>query len=216
MLLETLYTGGNLHMESSNLPLAQHFSSLREKPTWGLKLIIAIVILALSAMIGALITDYKQTYEDAGMSGQQLDQMLEYAKIIGVVGGAISSIITIGVTFVIILIISKIMKSDASAKSIFSATLSYMIITGTIALIVALIQWIAGLSITDYSITSLNIFDKGNPILQVFDLQTLISAYVLGILFFATSRFSKKSAIIWSIAYLVVVIGFSLLGAAFQ
>lgn len=75
------------------------------------------------------------------------------------------------------------MKSDASAKSIFSATLSYTIITSTIALIVVLIQWIAGLSVTDYSITSLNIFDKGNPILRVFDLQTLISAYVLGILF---------------------------------
>lgn len=203
-------------MESSNLPLAQHFSTLREKPTWGLKLIIAIVIVALSATIVALTTDFKQNFEDAGLSGQQLDQSLEFAKIIGVVSGVIGSILTIGVTFVIVLIISKIMKSDASAKSIFSATLSYTIITSTIALIVVLIQWIAGLSVTDYSITSLNIFDKGNPILRVFDLQTLISAYVLGILFFATSRFSKKSSIIWSIVYLVVVIGFSLLGAAFQ
>ncbi|WP_258862957.1 hypothetical protein [Staphylococcus saprophyticus] len=50
----------------------------------------------------------------------------------------------------------------------------------------------------------------------MFDLQTLISAYVFGILLFATSRFSKKSAIIWSIAYLVVVVGFGLIGAAFQ
>ncbi|SUM81520.1 hypothetical protein [Staphylococcus saprophyticus] len=106
-------------MESSNLPLAQHFSSLREKPTWGLKLIIAIVIIALSATIVALTTDFKQNFEDAGLSGQQLDQSLEFAKIIGVVSGVIGSILTIGVTFVIILIISKIMKSDASAKSIF-------------------------------------------------------------------------------------------------
>ncbi|MDW4181761.1 hypothetical protein QI181_09440 [Staphylococcus saprophyticus] len=170
----------------------------------------------LSATIVALTTDFKQNFEDAGLSGQQLDQSLEFAKIIGVVSGVIGSILTIGVTFVIILIISKIMKSDASAKSIFSATLSYTIITSTIALIVVLIQWIAGLSVTDYSITSLNIFDKGNPILRVFDLQTLISAYVFGILLFATSRFSKKSAIIWSIAYLVVVVGFGLIGAAFQ
>ncbi|SCS82719.1 YIP1 family protein [Staphylococcus caeli] len=203
-------------MESSNLPLASHFASLREKPTWGLKLLNAIIIVVLSSIIVGLSTDYKKVYEDAGLSGQQLEQSLEFAKILGIIGGAVGAIITIGITFVVILVISKIMKSDASTKSIFSATLSYTIITSVIALIVFLIQWIAGLSVTDYSITSLNIFDKGNKILGAFNLQTFIGAYVFGILLFATCRFSKKSAIIWSIAYLVVFIGFPLLGVAFQ
>ncbi|WP_436855533.1 YIP1 family protein [Staphylococcus caeli] len=203
-------------MESSNLPLASHFASLREKPTWGLKLLIAIVIVVLVAVIAGLTMDYNQMYEGTGLSEQEIEQSKPIAQISGIVFGAIGSILSIGVTFVIFLLIAKIMKSDASAKSIFSATLSYLIITSVIGLIVLVIQWIAGLSINDYTITSLNIFDKGNKILGAFNLQTFIGAYVFGILLFATCRFSKKSAIIWSIAYLVVFIGFALLGAAFQ
>lgn len=203
-------------MESSNLPLATHFASLREKPTWGLKLIIAIVIVVLVALIAGLTMDYNQMYEGTGLSEQEIEQSKPIAQISGIVLGAIGSILSIGVTFVIFLLIAKIMKSDASAKSIFSATLSYTIITSVIGLIVLVIQSIAGLSIVDYSITSLNIFDKGNKILGSFNLQTFIGAYVFGILLFATCRFSKKSAIIWSIVYLVVLIGFALLGAAFQ
>ncbi|WP_436860849.1 YIP1 family protein [Staphylococcus caeli] len=203
-------------MESSNLPLASHFASLREKPTWGLKLVITIIIVILAAIIAGLNVDYNQMYEGTGLSEQEIEQSKSIAQIGGIVGGAIGAILSIGVTFVIFLLIAKIMKSDASAKSIFSATLSYLIITSVIGLIVLVIQWIAGLSINDYSITSLNIFDKGNKILSAFNLQTFIGAYVFGILLFATCRFSKKSAIIWSIAYLVVFIGFTLLGAAFQ
>ena len=81
---------------------------------------------------------------------------------------------------------------------------------------VALIQWIAGLSPTDYNIASLNVFDKGNQMLGAFNLQTLISAYVFGIMLFATNRLSKKASIIWAIAYIIVSIGFALIGASFQ
>lgn len=203
-------------MESSNLPLASHFASIREKPTWGLKLVIAIVIVVLASIIGVLAMDFNQMYEGTGLNEQEIEQSKAIAQIGGTVVAAIGAILSIGITFVIFLLIAKIMKSDASAKSIFSATLSYLIITGTIGLIVLVIQWIAGLSVTDYSLTSLNIFDKGNQMLGAFDLQTFIGAYIFGILLFATCRFSKKSAIIWSIAYLVVFIGFALLGAAFQ
>ena len=108
------------------------------------------------------------------------------------------------------------MKSDANGKPIFSATLSYILITGIIALIVILIQWIAGLSPTDYSITSLNIFDKGNNILAAFNLQTFIGAYVFGIMLFATNNMSKKASILWSIIYIVIFVGFGLIGSSFQ
>ncbi len=73
----------------------------------------------------------------------------------------------------IILVISRIMRSDANTKSIFSATLSYILFTNAISLIILTIQISAGLSLIDYSITSLNIFAKGNRILGTFDLQFL-------------------------------------------
>ncbi|RIL26987.1 hypothetical protein BUY88_12815 [Staphylococcus equorum] len=203
-------------MKESKLPLVQHFSNLSEKPKWGLKLILAIVVMTLSAVIGALAIDYNELYKDAGMTGTELEQVKMFGQIGGAIAGIFGAIVSIGITFVIFLLISKIMKSDANGKSIFSATLSYILITGIISLIVLLIQWIAGLSPTDYSITSLNIFDKGNNILGAFNLQTIIGAYVFGVMLFATNRFSKKSAIIWTIAYLVVYIGFALLGASFS
>ncbi|MGO3496695.1 MAG: YIP1 family protein [Staphylococcus equorum] len=203
-------------MKESKLPLVQHFSNLREKPKWGLKLILAIVVMTLSAVIGALAIDYNELYKDAGMTGTELEQVKMFGQIGGAIAGIFGAIVSIGITFVIFLLISKIMKSDANGKSIFSATLSYILITGIISLIVLLIQWIAGLSPTDYSITSLNIFDKGNNILGAFNLQTIIGAYVFGVMLFAINRFSKKSAIIWTIAYLVVYIGFALLGASFS
>src|SRR5699024_2077914 len=108
------------------------------------------------------------------------------------------------------------MKYDATAKPIFSATLSFTIITGIVGLIVALIQWIADLSPTDYNIAILIVFDNGKQMLCSFNLQTLISAYVFGIMLFATNRLSKKASIIWAIAYIIVSIGFALIGASFQ
>ncbi|MBF0813696.1 YIP1 family protein [Staphylococcus saprophyticus] len=199
-------------METSKLPLAQHFSNLRTNPKWTLKLLIAIVVVILSTIISSSLIDYDTLFKDTGLSGQELEQTKAIGQITGIVGG----IIGIGITFVIFLLISKIMKSDASAKSIFSATLSYTVITSVIGLIVILIQWIAGLSPTDYVITSLNIFDKGNSFLSAFNLQTLIGAYVFGVMLLATNRFSKKSAIIWSIVYLIILVGFALIGASFQ
>lgn len=202
-------------MKESNLPLAKHFASLRENPKWALKLVLAIVVVTLSTIIGALAIDYDELFKDPSMSQQEVEQAKLMGKIGGIIGGVIGNIIGIGITFVIFLLISKIMKSDASGKSIFSATLSYTLITGIVGLVVALIQWITGLSPTHYNIASLNIFDKGNKILGVFNLQILIGAYVFGIMLFATNRFSKKSTIIWSFIYLVVVIGSALIGALF-
>ena len=79
------------------------------------------------------------------------------------IGGSISAIVMMGVIFTVFLLISKIMNTSTSVKSIFSATLSYILITSIVGLIVNLIQLCFGLSINDYSLTSLNIFDKGNP-----------------------------------------------------
>lgn len=203
-------------MRTAKLPLSSHFSELRKNPKWVLKFILSIVIMTLSAFIGANTIDYNELYKDTGMTGEQLEQAKMFGQIGGAIAGVLNGIVSIGITFVILLLISRIMKSDVSGKSIFSATLSYILITGTITLIAIIIQWITGLSTTDYSITSLNIFDKGNKMLGAFNLQTFIGAYVFGIILFATSQFSKKATIIWTIVYLILYIVFSMVSASFQ
>lgn len=203
-------------MNESRLPLIQHFISLRDNPKWGIKLLLAVVITSLSSVISVYATDLGNMYKGTEMTSNQIEQTETITKIGSIIGSPFISLITIGITFLVILIISKLMKSQAIAKSILSATLSYTIITGGIALIIIVIQWIAGLSPTDYNIASLNIFDKGNSILGVINLQTLIGAYVFGIMLFATNNFSKKSSVIWAILYIIVFGGFGLIGAIFQ
>ncbi|MGD6773920.1 YIP1 family protein [Staphylococcus simulans] len=127
-------------MEKSKLPFVQHFYKLCEQPKCRLKLLITIIVTILSAIFGSLAIDYNKMFENANMTDHQLDQ----AKLLGQVGGAVgsvfSAIIGIVITFIVILLISKIMKSDTSGKSIFSATLSYTLVTGIIGLIVIVIQ----------------------------------------------------------------------------
>ena len=203
-------------MEKSNLLFAKHFASLRTNPKWGLKLILAIVVAVLTAVISTFTVDYSKISQGTDMSSAQSKQIETMTKIMGLIGGSIGAIIMIGVIFLIFLVIAKIMKSDASGKSIFSATLSYKLITGIVALVVILIQWISGLSANDYNLTSLNIFDKCNPWLGVLDLKIVLGTYVFGIMLYATNRFSKKSSWIWTIAYLVISVGFGLIGASIQ
>lgn len=200
-------------MEEYKLPLMQHFSKLYKSSKWGFKLISVIIVLALSAIVGSFSIDFEKVYQGVSMSEQQLEQAKMFGKIGGAIGGTFVSIIKLVVTFIVFLIISKIMKSNVTKKTIFSATLSYSLITGFISLIVMFIQWIAGLSPTDYSITSLNIFDKGNSVLGSFDLQTFIGAYVFGIMLYATNHFSKKSTLVWAIAYIILLIAISLISA---
>ncbi len=57
--------------------------------------------------------------KDTGLSGQELEQTKAIGQITGIISGIVGDIIGIGITFVIFLLISKIMKSDASAKTIF-------------------------------------------------------------------------------------------------
>ena len=203
-------------MKESNLLFAKHFASLRTKPKWTLKFILAVLIAVLTAVVSMLTIDYSKISQETDMSGDQLKQIESVTKIIGIITGSIGAVIMIGVMFIIFLIISKIMKSDASTKSIFSATLSYILITTIVALVVILIQWIAGLSTNDYNLTSLNIFDKGNPWLSAFNLQSVLGAYVFGIMLYATNHITKKATWTWAIAYLIISVGFGLLGAPFK
>ncbi|MFI3134873.1 YIP1 family protein, partial [Staphylococcus warneri] len=152
----------------------------------------------------------------AGLSQSEIDKQNQFnvATFIGQSIGAI--IFGILITFVIFLVISKIMKSDASAIQIFSATISYSIITVVFTIIVYGIQALFGLTIPETHLDSLNVFDKGNNYLVPFSLSNLLSAYLIFAVYFGTSKLSKKASIIWAVVALVLTIGFGLIGAGMQ
>lgn len=202
--------------ETSNLLFVNHFRQLRYNPKIIMKLILSIVISILMVIVSTFATDFSKIYKETGISSSQPEQMERIGKIISMIGGSISAIVMMGVIFTVFLLISKIMNTSTSVKSIFSATLSYILITSIVGLIVNLIQLCFRLSINDYSLTSLNIFDKGNPWLGAIDLQTIFSVYVFGIMLYATNNFSKKATLIWSIVYLIIMICFSFIETSFS
>lgn len=196
-------------MEESNLPFSQHFLQLDKKPKWGIKLFLSITTMILSTILGSLAIDYTGLYRESGLTGEQLEQAKAIGRVGRIIGSSFMVIVEIGITFFLFLLICKIMKKGKNKKVVFSATLSYVLITSFIGLIVILIQWLAGLSPLEYSITSLNIFDKGNKMLGALNAQTFIGGYIFGIMLYKTFDFSKKATIIWTISYLVLLISFS-------
>lgn len=199
-------------MENSKLPFADHFSKLRENPKWLVKLIAFLIISFFVSWLTKIATDQTEKLKENGVDQKIIDAQTKFSwgsVISGTIGGFIWSVL---IAFVIFLIISKIMKSDVSALSVFSASLSYNIIVQTFALIVVAIQAIAGINTIDYNISSLNIFDKGNMYLSSINLKYVLSAYVIGLYYYFTAKLSKKAAIIWAIVALIVFIGLSLIG----
>ncbi|MDK7283956.1 YIP1 family protein [Staphylococcus pettenkoferi] len=199
-------------MENSKLPFADHFSKLRENPKWLVKLIAFLIISFFVSWLTQIATDQTEKLKENGVDQKIIDAQTKFSwgsVISGTIGGFIWSVL---IAFVIFLIISKIMKSDVSALSVFSASLSYNIIVQTFALIVVAIQAIAGINTIDYNISSLNIFDKGNMYLSSINLKYVLSAYVIGLYYYFTAKLSKKAAIIWAIVAIIVFIGLSLIG----
>ncbi|MBY6179472.1 YIP1 family protein [Staphylococcus warneri] len=200
----------------SNLPFVDHFRKIRQNPKWLVKLIIFIVLTFVSMALALNITDNTKALKQAGLSQSEIDKQNQFnvATFIEQSIGAI--IFGLLITFVIFLVISKIMKSDASAIQIFSATISYSIITVVFTIIVYGIQALFGLTIPETQLDSLNVFDKGNNYLVPFSLSNLLSSYLIFAVYFGTSKLSKKASIIWAVVALVLTIGFGLIGAGMQ
>ncbi|WP_159454534.1 hypothetical protein [Staphylococcus cornubiensis] len=64
--------------------------------------------------------------------------------------------------FILSLVVTKILKTKPSAKSLFSGAVLLVLVINTVILIVAIIQFLFGLNPEDYNILSLNIFNAGN------------------------------------------------------
>lgn len=125
--------------------------------------------------------------EEEGISDPNNEMLTNFVNVLGYIIAALSVIIGIVMSSVILLIISKIMKSDVKASSLFAATTFITLIFTIIDLIVVSIQALFKLNPEQYSITSLAVYE--------------------------TSRLSGKASIIWSIVMVAIPIIISLIMA---
>lgn len=205
-------------MENSKLLLGDAFSKFRERPKWALNLIIWIVVVIGSLWLTFAFSDWTEIMKQTNpnMSQAQIEQARSFMGPVTVIGGLFSQLFYLLIAFLIVWAIARIFKSDVKKKSIFAGTLFALLISSLVALIVLAIQVIVGLDIVKISITSLNIFDPGNKVLGVFNLQTLLSGYLFSLLLYKTCKLSGKVSIIFGIALVIISIVFGLIGASFQ
>ncbi|EHJ07985.1 YIP1 family protein [Staphylococcus simiae] len=190
-------------MEESKLPFVEHFYKLRTQPKWLIKLISLFIIGIISGFVA-----YKAIPMDSipKIEGVSSDQQQSIYMMSTIVGGAFGTVFSAIIVFVIFLVMSKILKSDVGALSLFSAAFSYSIIIAIYGLIVNLITLVAGINPLDTRIDSLNIFSKGNVLLSTINLEVILKALLTGIVYFATSRLSKRTSIILAIVALILLI----------
>ncbi|MCD8787687.1 YIP1 family protein [Mammaliicoccus sciuri] len=201
-------------MKHSNLLFAPTLNNYRERPKWLMNLILVIILSVASIWITSITTDLTADLKETGLSETEIDQMSTFTTVFAYIGGILAPIIGIAFSFLIFLIISKIMKSDVKASSLFASATLVKLITTIFNLIVIVIMAIVGLDPVKYSITSLAVFSQSNDYLGVFDLSTLLAAYLFGVVLYATSRFKGKTVVIWTVIYLVVVVGIGLIQAS--
>ncbi|MDY5061027.1 YIP1 family protein [Staphylococcus simulans] len=205
-------------MENSKLLLGDAFSKFRERPKWALNLIIWIVVVIGSLWLTFAFSDWTEIMKQTNpnMSQTQIEQARSFMGPVTVIGGLFSQLFYLLIAFLIVWAIARIFKSDVKKKSIFAGTLFALLISSLVALIVLAIQVIVGLDIVKISITSLNIFDPGNKVLGVFNLQTLLSGYLFSLLLYKTCKLSGKVSIIFGIVLVIISIVFGLIGASVQ
>lgn len=202
-------------MDQSNLILGSTFSKFREQPKWVLNLIIWLIVVSASIWLTVSFSDFTSqlTNNNPNADMKKADAIMGPVSAITSILG---SLFTLLFSWLIVLAIARIFKSQVRKRSIFAGTLFALLVSSCIALVVTLIQVIVGLDLVQYSITSLNIFDKGNKVLGAFNLQTLISGYLFTLLLYKTCRLSGKVSIIFGVVFVVLSIGSALIGAIGQ
>lgn len=198
-------------MKNSNLVFAPTFNKFRENPKWLVNMLLVIIVAIASAWITTLTTDISAELRETGLSEAN---MSTFTTVFAYIGAVIGAIFGVAFMFLLILIVSKIMKSDVKATSLFAAATFMTLITSIYGLIIVAIHAIMDLDPVKYSFTSLKIFNQSNQFLGIFDLKILLGAYLFGVVLYATSHLKGKAALIWGIVYLVLLIGLGLIQAS--
>lgn len=127
--------------------------------------------------------------------------------VIGIIGVIIVSIIFVGITFVITLIIYKIFKKVLSKKGIFGGVLRYYNTVLCATIIISAIQLLFHLDFTTVKIDSLNIFAPDNALLSAFSLTNVLGGWLFAVMLHSNGHLSAKwSWILGAVMFILSVV----------
>ncbi|EJD5697726.1 hypothetical protein M2L47_001191 [Staphylococcus pseudintermedius] len=183
------------------------FNSDRTQPHLWKKILLLLVLIIIHAALATFTVDYTQQLTEKGLTEAQAQQASPIVMVIGIIGVIIVSIIFVGITFVITLIIYKIFKKALSKKGIFGGVLRYY------NTVLCAIQLLFHLDITTVKIDSLNIFAPDNALLSAFSLTNLLSGWLFGVMLHSNGHLPAKWSWLLGIAVFILSVVFTSIAA---
>lgn len=179
-------------MEKGNIFLSDLFKNDKFKEKWLLQLIGTILFSFIVMIITAIF------------SGENMNWIYI------VMFSLFSALWMILIYYIVIFIISKIMKSETKNSVFIKSSITITFVIFSVKFIVSIIQLIFSIDPNEYDLLSLNILNSNNPILNAIDLYVFLSSYLLILGLYYSSNLKGKTAIIFGIAFLAVNLFFNI------
>lgn len=185
------------------------FNSDRTQPHLWKKVLLLIFFIIIQTALTTLSVDYIKLLTEQGLTEAQAQQSAPVAIVFGIIAAVITSLVVVGITYLITLLIYKIFKKVLMKRAIFGAVLRYYNTILAMMSIILIIQLLFQLDITTVKIDSLNIFAPGNTLLGAFSLTNLLSGWLFGVMLHSNGHLPAKWSWLLGIAVFILSVVFT-------
>ncbi|EGQ3634151.1 hypothetical protein I0612_000851 [Staphylococcus pseudintermedius] len=185
------------------------FNRDRTQPHLWKKILLLIFFIIIQTALTTLSVDYIKLLTEQGLTEAQAQQSAPVAIVFGIIAAVITSLVVVGITYLITLLIYKIFKKVLVKRAIFGAVLRYYNTILAVMSIILIIQLLFQLDITTVKIDSLNIFAPGNTLLGAFSLTNLLSGWLFGVMLHSNGHLLAKWSWLLGIAVFILSVVFT-------
>ncbi|UXS22026.1 YIP1 family protein [Staphylococcus delphini] len=194
-------------MTFSNSLYIEAFNSDRTHPHLWKKILLFLVLIIIQAALAAFTVDYTQELTKQGLTDAQAQQALPIFMVFGIIATVITSLVIVGITYLITLIIYKIFKKTLSKKGMFGGVLRYYNTVLCATIIISAIQVLFHLDMATVKIDSLNIFAPDNTLLGAFSLTNILGGWLFAVMLHSNGHLSAKwSWILGAVMFILSVV----------
>lgn len=194
-------------MTFSNSLYIEAFNSDRTHPHLWKKILLFLVLIIIQAALAAFTVDYTQELTKQGLTDAQAQQALTIFMVFGIIATVITSLVIVGITYLITLIIYKIFKKTLSKKGMFGGVLRYYNTVLCATIIISAIQVLFHLDMATVKIDSLNIFAPDNTLLGAFSLTNILGGWLFAVMLHSNGHLSAKwSWILGAVMFILSVV----------
>ncbi|HEC2158030.1 hypothetical protein B4W72_07075 [Staphylococcus delphini] len=183
------------------------FNSDRTHPHLWKKILLFLVLIIIQAALAAFTVDYTQELTKQGLTDAQAEQASPIVMVFGIIATVITSLVIVGITYLITLLIYKIFKKTLSKKGMFGGVLRYYNTVLCATIIISAIQVLFHLDMATVKIDSLNIFAPDNSLLGAFSLTNILGGWLFAVMLHSNGHLSAKwSWILGAVMFILSVV----------